>query len=48
VVWYTVARRHGGAGRRLIADLLASAKNAAEHKYSVESVRELLAPLCDS
>ena len=30
------------------AALLASAKNAAEHKYSVESVRELLSPLCDS
>jgi menaquinone-specific isochorismate synthase len=26
--------------------LLASAKNAEEHRYSVESVRDLLAPLC--
>jgi menaquinone-specific isochorismate synthase len=30
----------------LSAALLASAKNAEEHRYSVESVRELLAPLC--
>ncbi len=30
------------------AALLASAKNAAEHAYSVDSVREVLAPLCDS
>jgi menaquinone-specific isochorismate synthase len=30
----------------LAAALLASAKNAEEHRYSVESVRDLLAPLC--
>jgi menaquinone-specific isochorismate synthase len=30
----------------LSAALLASAKNAEEHRYSVESVRDLLAPLC--
>jgi menaquinone-specific isochorismate synthase len=30
----------------LSAELLASAKNAEEHRYSVESVRDLLAPLC--
>jgi menaquinone-specific isochorismate synthase len=30
----------------LSAALLGSAKNAEEHRYSVESVRELLAPLC--
>ena len=30
----------------LAADLLSSAKNAEEHRYSVESVRDLLAPLC--
>jgi menaquinone-specific isochorismate synthase len=32
----------------LAAALLASAKNAEEHQYSVDSVRELLAPLCTS
>lgn len=32
--------------KALSAALLASAKNAEEHRYSVESVRELLAPLC--
>jgi menaquinone-specific isochorismate synthase len=31
----------------LSAALLASAKNAEEHQYSVDSVRDLLAPLCD-
>ena len=30
----------------LSAALLGSAKNAEEHRYSVDSVRELLAPLC--
>jgi menaquinone-specific isochorismate synthase len=30
----------------LAAALLGSAKNAEEHRYSVESVRQLLAPLC--
>ncbi len=30
----------------LAADLLASAKNAEEHGYSVDSVRDVLAPLC--
>jgi menaquinone-specific isochorismate synthase len=30
----------------LSAALLGSAKNAEEHRYSVESVRDLLAPLC--
>jgi menaquinone-specific isochorismate synthase len=30
------------------AALLASAKDAAEHSYSVDSVREILAPLCES
>jgi menaquinone-specific isochorismate synthase len=30
----------------LSAALLGSAKNAAEHRYSVESVRQLLTPLC--
>jgi menaquinone-specific isochorismate synthase len=30
----------------LAAALLGSAKNAEEHRYSVESVRDLLAPLC--
>jgi len=30
----------------LSAALLASAKNAEEHRYSVDSVRDLLAPLC--
>jgi menaquinone-specific isochorismate synthase len=30
----------------LAAALLSSAKNAEEHRYSVESVRSLLAPLC--
>lgn len=30
----------------LSAALLASAKNAEEHRYSVESVRQLLTPLC--
>jgi menaquinone-specific isochorismate synthase len=30
----------------LAAALLGSAKNAEEHRYSVESVREVLAPLC--
>lgn len=30
----------------LAADLLASAKNAEEHQYSVDSVRDLLTPLC--
>jgi menaquinone-specific isochorismate synthase len=30
----------------LSAALLASAKNAEEHQYSVDSVRDLLAPLC--
>jgi len=30
----------------LASELLASAKNAEEHRYSVESVRDLLAPLC--
>jgi len=29
------------------AALLSSAKNAAEHAFSVDSVREVLAPLCD-
>jgi menaquinone-specific isochorismate synthase len=32
----------------LSAALLASAKNAEEHRYSVESVRDLLAPLCET
>jgi menaquinone-specific isochorismate synthase len=32
----------------LSAALLASAKDAEEHQYSVDSVRELLAPLCAS
>jgi menaquinone-specific isochorismate synthase len=32
----------------LSAALLASAKNAEEHGYSVDSVRELLAPLCET
>jgi menaquinone-specific isochorismate synthase len=31
----------------LSAALLASAKNAEEHQYSVDSVRDLLAPLCE-
>ena len=32
--------------KALAAELLGSAKNAEEHRYSVESVRDLLAPLC--
>jgi menaquinone-specific isochorismate synthase len=50
VVLAGTAGRGGTAAQDAVlgADLLASAKNAAEHKYSVESVRELLAPLCDS
>jgi menaquinone-specific isochorismate synthase len=32
--------------KALAADLLGSAKNAEEHRYSVDSVRDLLAPLC--
>jgi menaquinone-specific isochorismate synthase len=35
------------ADDELSAALLASAKNAEEHRYSVESVRDLLAPLCE-
>jgi menaquinone-specific isochorismate synthase len=31
----------------LSATLLASAKDAEEHRYAVDSVREVLAPLCD-
>jgi len=34
------------ADEALAAALLASAKNAEEHRYSVESVRDLLTPLC--
>jgi menaquinone-specific isochorismate synthase len=50
VVLAGTAGRGGTAAQDAVlgADLLASAKNAAEHKYSVESVREVLAPLCDS
>ncbi len=33
---------------RLGAELLASPKDAAEHAYSVDSVRDVLAPLCSS
>jgi menaquinone-specific isochorismate synthase len=32
--------------KALAAELLGSAKNAEEHRYSVDSVRELLEPLC--
>lgn len=34
------------ADEALASALLASAKNAEEHRYSVESVRDLLTPLC--
>jgi menaquinone-specific isochorismate synthase len=43
------AARGGTAARDAAvgAALLASAKNAAEHSYAVDSVRDVLAPLCD-
>jgi menaquinone-specific isochorismate synthase len=43
----TMARGGTEADDAALADaLLSSAKNAEEHRYSVESVRSLLAPLC--
>jgi menaquinone-specific isochorismate synthase len=43
----TMARGGNEADDAALADaLLSSAKNAEEHRYSVESVRGLLAPLC--
>jgi menaquinone-specific isochorismate synthase len=45
----TAARGSTGAQDDAIAAaLLASEKDTAEHAYAVESVREVLAPLCDS
>ncbi len=43
----TMARGGSEADDKALAtDLLSSAKNAEEHGYSVDSVRDLLAPLC--
>jgi menaquinone-specific isochorismate synthase len=38
--------RPGGGGASLAAELLASGKNLAEHRYGVQSLVETLAPLC--
>jgi len=48
VVAGTIARSTPAADSALSEALLTSAKNAEEHRYSVKSVRDALAPQCDT